>query len=240
MGHPVLTVGHRGCRVSDITENSINAFEKAIQAGYSMIELDVFVCKSGELVVMHDETLERTTTSRGCVEKMTLEELKKVKLKDGQSIPTLREVFDHIDRRCRINVELKGRHTEQPAVELVQEYVATKGWSYDDFLLSTFDHYQLKYVKNADPGIPIGALLDGILIGYAEFGQQLGAYSVNINANRIIPELVEDAHKRGMKIFAWTVNSKRLAEKLIEMGVDGLYTDKPNLYELTDATDCID
>ncbi len=235
--HNILTIGHRGSIVDATTENSINAFMYGIDCGLDMVELDVVPCKTGELIVMHDDTIDRTTNGTGMVCEMTLDEIKQYRLNDGQDIPTLSEVFDAIDRRCKINIELKVTEgVAQKVVDLVREYVETKGWEYGDFLISSFDHYSLLPFREQLPEIGCSTIISGIPIGYAEFGERVGAYSINVNRAILRQELVDDAHRRGMKVYAWVANTKDQVDRLLAMGVDGIFTDYPELLKDVNGT----
>ncbi len=125
----LLCFAHRGASGHE-PENTLLAVEKAIVLGADWIEVDVYAVE-GELIVIHDERLERTTNGTGCVMDKTLAYLRSLDAGKGQRIPTLREVFDCVDRRVGINVELKGPDTAGLAVSLIDEYVSHKGWNYD-------------------------------------------------------------------------------------------------------------
>jgi glycerophosphoryl diester phosphodiesterase len=115
-------IGHRGASGYE-PENTLRSFQKAIDLGVEMIELDVYTCKSGELVVMHDDKVNRTTNGNGYVFNMTLTELKTLDAGKGEKVPTLVEVFDLINKKIAINVELKGEGTAESTAELIQKYI---------------------------------------------------------------------------------------------------------------------
>ena len=104
-----------------------------------MVELDVYVFKTRELVVIHDETVDRTTNGRGSIIDISFEEIRSLDAGDGEQIPTLEEVLD-LMRGTRVNIELKGPGTAEPVVAVIADYVHNKGWSYDDFSVSSFNH----------------------------------------------------------------------------------------------------
>lgn len=231
-GKPVLLkIAHRGASGYE-PENTIRSFEKAIALGADMIELDVYVCATGELVVMHDPTVDRTTNGHGKVEEMSLHQLAQLDAGKGEHIPTLQDVFDIVDRRCAINIELKGSGTAVPVAELIQEYVQHRGWSYADFVVSSFDHHELLAFHKKLPAVKTGALLEAIPYKYASFGQDIGAHYVVLYYESINKEFVDDAHKRGMQVLVYTVNDPRDIQTMKALGVDGIISNYPDRISL--------
>src|SRR5690606_5568826 len=129
MNKAILKIGHRGAK-GHVPENTIESIQKARDFGVDGIEIDVHVCATGELVVFHDFTLDRMTNGTGEVGKLSLSELKKLKVNNQFLIPTLEEVLDTIDKKCFLNIELKGRNTAVKTCEVVYKYIAVKDWSY--------------------------------------------------------------------------------------------------------------
>jgi glycerophosphoryl diester phosphodiesterase len=176
---------HRGCRgARNPPENSLGAFREAIRQGASGIELDLFLSTDDELVVFHDETIERMTNGTGHVTSFAVEELKELRLKDvhghltKEEIPTLDEVFALVDA-CRsqlrqsisgaqraeqfvVNIEIKGSGIASHVEKAVQRRLGT-GWKYRNFLVSSFDIGTLEELRNLNPDIPVGALFEGPL-----------------------------------------------------------------------------
>ncbi len=223
----MIKIGHRGAMGYE-PENTSRSFAKALELKVDMVELDVYSCKSGELVVIHDDKIDRTTNGHGYTVEMTFEELRKLDAGKGEIIPTLNEVLDLINRQVKINVELKGAGTARPVLALLKDYIDTKGWSHDDFIISSFNHYELQTMKELDPEFKIGALITGIPIGYAAFAEKVQAYSVNLCIEFINREFVLDAHTRGMKVFVWTVNERDDIERVKALGVDGIFSNFPD------------
>jgi len=223
----MLKIGHRGACGYE-PENTLRSFQKAIDLGADAIELDVSVCKTGELMVIHDDSVNRTTNGSGYVGEMTLNELQKLDAGKGEKIPTLREVFDLVNRKVKINVELKGLGTALPTAKLITEYVMEKGWSYDDFIVSSFNHPELAKFHEALPQVSIGALLDGKLVTMAEFAEKMGAKYINPCYDTVDQEYVDDAHKRGLKVLVWTVKEPGDIAKMQSLGVDGIFCNYPD------------
>jgi glycerophosphoryl diester phosphodiesterase len=227
MSKSFLKIGHRGACGYE-PENTLRSFKKALELGVDMIELDVYALKSGELVVIHDDKVNRTTDGNGYVMDKTFEEIRLLDAGQGEKIPTLDEVLDLVDKKVQVNIELKGEGTAEPIAEIINKYVNEKDWSAIDFFVSSFNHIELKKFKDLKPEINIGALIVGIPLDYAKFGEDLGAYSVNLCQEFINQEFVEDAHRRGMKVFVWTVNDLDDIERIKKLGADGIFINYPD------------
>ncbi len=223
----LLCFAHRGASGHE-PENTLSAVEKAIVLGADWIEVDVYAVE-GELIVIHDERLERTTDGMGKVTDKTLAYLRSLNAGKGQPIPTLREVFDCADRRVGMNVELKGPDTAGLAVSLIDEYVSHKGWNYDQFILSSFSDRELTKVKELDPHIKIGIVIGGRRRRYKKFTRRFATYSVHPRIDLVNTEFIKDARQRGLKVFVYTVNHPDDIARLEAMGVDGIFTDFPEL-----------
>jgi glycerophosphoryl diester phosphodiesterase len=222
-----LRFGHRGAS-GYLPENTLASFNKAIELGVDMVEFDVHRCKSGEIVVMHDDTVDRTTNGHGRVADLALDELRALDAGQGERIPTLEEVFDAIGARVGVVVELKEQSTIQGTAEIIKRYVAEHGWSYGQFSVTAFDHYLLRAFHELCPQAPLGAILAGNPIGYAEFGERAGAVSVNMAHPFLTRAFVEDAHRRGLQVFAWPVDEPRDIERMKDIGVDGMFSNFPD------------
>lgn len=153
----IQKIGHRGAK-GHLAENTLESIELALSFGVDAIEIDVHRCKSGELVVIHDFTLDRTTNGSGEITEYNLVELKELLVEEKYKIPLLTEVLDLIEGKCGINIELKGTNTAKGTCDIVRDYVENKGWSYSDFILSSFQNNELYEVFKTDKKIPIGIL----------------------------------------------------------------------------------
>jgi len=219
----LLCIGHRGACGHE-PENTLRSVRRALELRADGIEVDVYFV-DGELVVIHDAKLERTTNGRGYVARKSLAALRALDAGHGERIPTLREVFETVDRAAFINIELKGKHTAPPVTALIREYVTRHGWRYEDFLVSSFNRRELRAVT--DPKIPIGLLLTRPTRLYALSARRVRASAVNPAARFVDARFVEDAHRRGLRVFAYTVNAPAEIARLRRLGVDGVFTDYP-------------
>lgn len=208
-------------------ENTIRSFKKAIELNVDAIEFDVYVCKTGELIVMHDDKIDRTTNGTGYTQDKTFTELRMLDAGQGEQIPTLEEVLDVIDRKAIVNIELKGSNTALATCQVIQKYVNTKGWSTLDFMISSFDHHELNKFKQLYPEVSIGALVDGIPLSYADCAVELNAQSINLCLEFINQDFVNDAHKKGLKVYVWTVNDYDDIAKIKALNVDGIFSNFP-------------
>lgn len=226
----MLKIGHRGAR-GYAPENTLKSFQKAIELGVDAIELDVQLCKSGELIVMHDDTVDRTTDGSGFVKKIKLKDLKKLDAGMGERIPILEEVLDLVDRRVKVNIELKGPKTAKPVMKLIDEYVKKKGWNLDDFIISSFIRREIKEARILNPMIQIGVLISKprLIDRWSfRFAQKIHANFIGLSLKIASKRLVHRAHKYGLKVFVYTVNDPKDVKRLAEYGVDGIFSDYPD------------
>ncbi len=223
----MLRIGHRGA-MGHAPENTLVSFQKALELKVDMIELDVQLCKTGELVVIHDLTVDRTTNGIGYVSELTLEELKHLDAGEGQSIPLLVEVLDVIDRKAKVNIELKGKGTAEKVGQLIYEYIKNNGWSQDDFIVSSFDHQELKLFKQGYPKIPVGLLIYHLPYDLAQPAEDFKAQYLNASLAFYSKELVVDAHERGIQVLIYTVNEEKDIERCRKDGVDGVFSNYPD------------
>lgn len=223
----MLKIGHRGAMGYE-PENTLRSFQKALDLGVDMVELDVYVLKAGELVVIHDDKVNRTTNGKGYVIDKSYEEIRFLDAGKGEKIPTLEEVFELVSKKVPINIELKGKNTAESVADLIKEYIEKRGWTVEHFLVSSFDHYELKRFKELMPKIRVGALITGIPIGYSDYAKSLDAYSVNLNLEFIDQKFVDDAHNKGFKVFVYTVNDEDDINRMRALGVDGLFSNYPD------------
>ncbi len=231
----MLIIAHRGAMGYE-PENTLPSFQKAIDMKSGMIEMDVYQCKTGELVIHHDLTTKKPVNSKIYIEEMTFEEIRSIDAGNGANIPELKETLDFLNNRISINLELKGGNTAKPVYRIIEQYVKNRSWNYNDFYISSFNHPLLLEFISLIPSnceIKICPLTCGIPAGLAEFGLQLKAYSVNISAEFVNSDYVKDAHKRGMKVFVYVVNDLIELKRMESLGVDGIFTNYPDIMNKT-------
>ncbi len=219
--------GHRGA-AGLVAENTLESITKALELGVDGIEIDIHCCKTGELVVIHDETLDRTTDGKGDVLDYTLSELRQCKTEEGFGIPTLQEVLDLINGQCELNVELKGENTAIPAIKLLEKYIKNTDWSYEHFIISSFDHSQLFQIKQVTSKFKLGVLSEENITQALPIAEDLEAFSIHPPIGTLTEDKVVLAKEQGYKVYVWTVNTKSLMSQSKSWNVDGIITDFPN------------
>ncbi len=234
---PVI-FAHRGAS-AHAPENTIAAFELAIAQQADAVELDVKLSADGRVIVIHDSTVDRTTNGHGKVEDMTLAELKSLdagsfrgKEFAGEKIPTLDEVFESVGNRIFINIELKNhkRHGE----DLVQDVcmLVKKHQMQKCVMFSSFFPDALYKAHSYLPNVPRGLLaLNGVLGVWARsFGFSFGKYdALHPNLQSTTPEEVVRVHRLKRRVHVYTVNKEEDMRRLFKWGVDGIFTDDPQL-----------
>ncbi|HLD30097.1 MAG TPA: glycerophosphodiester phosphodiesterase family protein [bacterium] len=219
-----LKIGHRGAAGYE-PENTLRSFRKAFELGTDMAELDVHLCKTGELVVIHDDTVDRTTDGKGPVSETTLRELKKLDAGKGERIPLLSEVLELLGGRTAVNVELKGRGSARETADVLKKYVKT-GWPPDLFLVSSFSIEELLAFRSIDRETRIGYCMD-TKIPESRL-KKLIFFSIHLSLDLATAANIRRFKREGYKVFVWTVNDRDTAARLIHAGADGLFSDFPD------------
>jgi glycerophosphoryl diester phosphodiesterase len=220
----ILKIGHRGAKGYE-PENTLVSFEKAIEMGADGIELDVHLSLDGHLIVIHDETIDRTTDGMGVVNQLTLQALKSCTINEKYSIPTLDEVLDLVDHRCFVNIELKNQETAEKVVQLIEHYIAHKNWKNDHFIVSSFDWNALQQVRFLNENIRIGVLTETDLDLAISFARFLKAEALHPDFQLLTDEYTAKIQEKGIQVFPWTVNEKDAVESMKSFKVDGIITD---------------
>jgi len=223
----MLKIGHRGARGYE-PENTLIGFQKAIDLHVDRIELDVHLSADGEIMVIHDETIDRTTDGKGMVNEFSLPELKRFHIEKDQHIPTLSEVLNLIDQKCDINIELKSYETADKVVDLIEKYVAEKNWKYNQFLVSSFDWNALQQVTFLNSEIPIGVLTETDLDLALAFAKFIQAKSIHPYFHLLTKENTERFQEKGFQVFPWTVNEIEDIKKTKTYNVNGIISDFPD------------
>ena len=225
----VLNIAHRGASGTS-PENTLAAFRAAIAAGAVMCELDVQPTSDHALVVIHDETVDRTTNGQGAVEEMTLAELKRLDAgvrfsgaaPRGEPIPTLDEVFAATAGQCALNIELKSGPVEKEVAALMRKWDAL-----ETSMVSSFDWDRLARMRELEDAARIGVLAEKNIQEMFDAAARLSAYAINPRFDLVTSELCDTAHARGLKVLVWTVDVPELMRLLIGCGVDGIMTNYP-------------
>ncbi len=230
-----LIFGHRGASAY-APMNTIPAFELAYQQGADGIELDVHLSKDGQLIVLHDFTVDHTTNGTGMANTMTLADLKQLDAGfkfgaqfQGTRIPTLDEVFEAVGSKLLINVEIKSITEETDGVEQVTADCIQRHHLESSIIVSSFNPLALKRFRAILPEVAIGYLFAPDYTFYPEVMDTLPHEALHPYHEAIDALLVEKARQAGQTINTWTVNDPAQAAKLRAMGVQGIITDKPDI-----------
>ncbi|MBT8319591.1 MAG: glycerophosphodiester phosphodiesterase, partial [Gramella sp.] len=152
-----LKIGHRGAK-GHLAENTLESIQKALDIGVDAIEIDVHKCSSGEVWVIHDFTLDRTTDGSGEIAKRPAAMIRELRIEGQYKIPLLTEVLDLIEGKCKINIELKGLNTAGPVSRIVKKKISEGNWDYEDFIISSFQKNELFEIRELDKVVPIAIL----------------------------------------------------------------------------------
>lgn len=229
-------IAHRGAS-GHAPENTEAAFKLALEMGAAAVELDVHRTKDGTLVVIHDEDLKRTGRRKGTIAAMTWKELLSADVGSwfstkfkGEGLPTLEEVFDLCEGRAEVHVEIKQgsrlyRGIEEQVVAMIRRRQAWR-WT----VVSSFDHAALYVVRSIDNKVRLGYLLGWTRMPVAfDEMRDLKAESLNLSLRQVDAKKVKECHKRGHKVLVYTVNKQKDADRLAKMGVDGIFSNFPEL-----------
>lgn len=230
-----LIYAHRGAS-GYAPENTLEAFALAARQGADGVELDVHMCKGGELVVAHDETIDRVADGSGLICQMTLRELKRYRFNKGNprypqaTLPTLAEVFDLLKPTplC-INIELKNSYIDYPGLErAVMELAARMGMAHR-VLYSSFNHHSLLRVKALDSTAKCGMLYEATMIEPWKYAQAHGMDAIHPHFSELlVPSEAQCAHDAGLMVNVWTVNRPEDMQRVLRAGCDILITNYPD------------
>ena len=226
---------HRGAS-GYAPENTLEAFELAVRQGAHGVELDVHLSKDGEVVVAHDETIDRVANGSGIIQEMTLAELKKYRFNktvpsyEKATIPTLREVYELLGPAgLSVNVELKNNAYAYEGMEEKCIALAAEMGMTDRVLYSSFNHYSLLHVKELDASLPCGLLYSATMVRPWEYARSLGMDAIHPHyAQLLVPNLVHDAHENNVLVNPWTVDEASHLRLVFKTGADIIITNYPD------------
>jgi glycerophosphoryl diester phosphodiesterase len=238
--HSFMIIGHRGA-AGLAPENTITAIETGLAFKCDRIEIDVHQTKDSVLVMMHDETINRTTDGRGAIRNLTLSQLRNFHIKSSNmadsgriAIPTLEEALQTIGGKCVLLIELKEGGDYYPGIEkrvldLIRKYKA-ESWC----MIHSFKEKILKDVHQLAPEIPLHRLmLNGIFGGSATAGY---ITEVSVFSRTLTKPFIDKMHQAGKKVNVWTTNNMDDMKYFIHLGVDGIITDFPDIAQQVKET----
>jgi len=234
---PIRVIAHRGFS-GQAPENTLVAIRQAIEVGADMVEIDVTVTADGHVILLHDETLDRTTDGQGSPTSMTLDEIRELDAGSwfapeyaGEGIPTLTEALETVKDRILINVEIKSEAVEHGVVPKVAALIVEHEML-DQVVVSSFSPEALRLMKITDPAVITATLFNKELHtdrDPLEIIQEVGSRGFNISGKRLTAAMVERCHRHGIPVAVYTVNEPDEIRRLIELGVNAVFTDHPDL-----------
>ncbi|MBU4448930.1 MAG: glycerophosphodiester phosphodiesterase [Proteobacteria bacterium] len=216
-------MGHRGSP-ADEPENTLRSFRRALAVGVAAVELDVQLTKDGRLAVIHDETLDRTTNGRGPVQDFTLAELKKLDAGRGEPVPSLEEVFDLVQGKADLVVELKQPEAAGALLDFFQERRA-----FEFATIISFWHPAGKAVKKSEPRLNTGVLRVGCPAAPVGLARAADAGALILQYAYVTPELVAAAHENGLLVYVWNIDDTETLKPYLTMNLDGIGSNRPGV-----------
>lgn len=232
-----LILGHRGASAY-APENTLAAFNLAFEMGADGIELDVTLTRDGVPVVIHDDTVDRTTNGQGAVKDLTLEQIQqldasyKFEQYRGEKIPTLAQVLRAVGKRGIVNIELKSTTYKTDGIEAATLAVIEDTGTADHVLISSFNPFALQRMRALDPRLPRGLLYANDLPIYlrrAWLRPLAHPNAMHPHYSMITPAFAAWAKDKGYQINTWTVNEPADAQRLIALGVNAIITNVPDV-----------
>jgi len=219
--HRPLIIAHRG-DPSRALENSLEAFRLALSVPVDMIELDIRKSRDNVLLVMHDERTGRTCDSDLHIERSLSDEIAAVRLRNGETIPTLQDVLGLVAGKAGLNLEIKS----EGAGALTSAHLVGSGYK-GDILLSSFKEREVLDAKRVTPNIPVAGIFDAFSPADVRAYRYRGYSVISLNKKTVTPELVSALHDSGIRVYVWTVDEDAEMMKLAGWGVDGMYSNRP-------------
>ncbi len=217
---PMLTVGHRGLMGVE-PENTLRSFRRAAREGLDVIELDLHLSKDGELVVMHDAEVDRTTDGAGPISDLTLTELRGLDAGKGERIPVFTEVVDAVG--TPIQAEIKDR----AAARVLAGVIRDRAGLAERVTVISFHDDALREFRQELPEVPVGLVTGESTPTAPERAGELGAELVSCELVHLDEDVVGRCHATGIRVISWTVNTDADLARVRELGLDGVVTDSP-------------
>lgn len=218
-----LIIAHRGDPTHAL-ENSLDAFRQALSVPVDMIEFDVRKSRDNILYVMHDRYTGRTADRNINIERAGAADLSRVRLRNGEPIPTLRNVLALVAGSSALNIEIKSRG----AGVLVAEQLKASGYT-GDIILSSFQELEIVEARKVLPGVPGAGIFDAFSSADVSPYKRKGYGVISLNRKTVTRGLIEQLHEQDLKTYVWTVDLEADIKELVSWGVDGIYSNDPGL-----------
>lgn len=239
----VLNFAHRGS-LTEAPENTLPAMKKALEHHTRAIELDVQLTKDNRLVVIHDQRLKRFNTEyQGLIKDYTLAEIKQIDVGSsfsaeyaGETLTTLDEILAICPSDVILNIEIKNIPVIYEGIEAVLMDCLQAHDRLDNIIISSFDHAALEKIQQIAPSVPLGMLFYYRILKPWEYTERCGLNiaSVHPHVSYTDKELIDEYHKLGYKVYPYTVSDVENYDRLIELGVDGVFSNNPEIFKRGD------
>lgn len=216
-----LIIAHRGFSARFL-ENTLAAFQGALDIGADMIELDLQLTRDGRLVVIHDATTTRVSREKVRVRRTGLSRLQEVNLEGGHQVPTLEEVLDLVGDGISLNLELKAKGTGTALARFLLKRGIPQG-----LLVSSYKAKEVEEFHRLLPQIPLARVYTRISLEDLARDAKKGHYSVHVDHRHLGEKTIKGAHKLGLRVFTFTVDDPREMVEFFSLGIDGIFTNDP-------------
>ena len=221
--HIPLVIAHRG-DPSEALENSLEAIHHALRLPADMIELDIRKSRDNVLYVMHDLLTGRTAEKNINIERALSDEIGRIKLKNGESIPTLTDVIKAVSGAAGLNLEIKS----DGAGLITAQYLASSDYT-GYVLVSSFKEAEVMAFRQVLHALPTSLIFDVFSIRDVVKYKQQGHAIISLRKNTVTEKLLAACGEQGIQVYVWTVDEEDEMQKFISWGVDGIYSNKPGL-----------
>jgi len=218
-----LVIAHRG-DASRALENSLDAFRLALSIPVDMIEFDIRKSRDNILYVMHDKDTGRTAEGNIDIEKAVSDDISRLRLKNGETIPTLNDVLTLVEGRVGLNIEIKS----EGAGALTAAHLVGARYR-GQVLISSFKEQEILGARRVIPAVSVAGIFDTFIPAEISAYKARGYHIISLNRKTVIGELVDLCHKKNITLYVWTVDHESEMKELISWGVDGIYSNNPEL-----------
>ncbi len=216
-----LVIAHRGDS-SNALENSLESIQRALSLSVDMIEVDIRRSRDNGLYVMHDKLTGRTAGKNIDIERATSDKISKIRLRNGEPVPTLSDVLGMVAGTCGLNLEIKSNSSGA----LIAQYLFSSGYQ-GRILVSSFQEDEVVAARQTMPLLQTSMIFDVFAVHNVPSYKMRGYNLISLRAKMVNERLVDACHEQGLQIYVWTVDEEEEMRKFISWGVDGIYSNKP-------------
>jgi len=218
-----LVIAHRGDS-SNALENSLDAVRLALSVPVDMIEVDIRRSRDNSLYVMHDRMTGRTAERNVDIERSSSGQMNSIKLKNGETVPSLAALLDQVSGACALNLEIKSADTGL----LTARYIHSSGYQ-GPVLLSSFKEEEVRAARSVMPALPTSLIFDVFTLRNVKSYSARGYKVISLRKKTVNEKLIAACHEQGIAVYVWTVDEEAEIRKFISWGVDGIYSNKPGV-----------